>query len=65
MTIYKVVIERVSADWGRHERYEDVGYFSTREKAETVKQKYDNSHYMTVGKDNEIVEIEIDKEILT
>ena len=39
MKIYKVQQEKLSFDWGRFEGYVEIGYYTTKERAEQVKEE--------------------------
>jgi len=60
MKIYKVEIERLTADWGRHDGWDLIGYFANKAKAECVAaEKYNNRCVIDTGK-TRITEIEVD-----
>ena len=62
MKAYKVEIEKLSFEWGRHIGWEVIGYYANKEKAEKIaSDAYENRCKYVEGEVN-ISEIEIDIE---
>ena len=60
MKAYKVEIETLSSDWGRHTGWELLGYYTNKEKAERIaKEAYENRCKIDTG-ETRITEIKID-----
>ena len=63
MKIYRVEIEKLTADWGRFDGYILIGHYLNKEKAERVaNEKYNNRCPIVEGK-TRITEIEVDDEV--
>ncbi len=62
MKAYKVEIEKLTFDWGRHDGWRLLGYYANKEKAERIaKEAYENRDHIITGEPR-ITEIEIDTE---
>lgn len=62
MKAYKVEIEKLSADWGRFEGWELIGYYTNEKKANRIaKEKYEKRCTVIQG-NTRITPIEIDTE---
>ena len=62
MKAYKVEIERLTFDWGRHDGWRLLGYYTNKEKAERIaKEAYEKRDKIDTGK-TRITEIKIDTE---
>ena len=60
MKAYKVEIEKLTFDWGRHDGWRLLGYYTNKDKAErTAKEAYENRNHIDTGR-TRITEIEID-----
>lgn len=58
MRLYEVRVEKVSADWGRHEGYETIGFCVNENKANEVAKTFAEKHevnqwWMVYGKNAE------------
>lgn len=61
MKIYKVEIEELDYDWGRHEGWKLLGHYINKEKAEKVaKEAYENRCPIDTG-EARIIEIEVEE----
>lgn len=61
MKIYKVELETLTYDWGRHEGWELIGYYTNKEKAERIAEQYEENKGFLQG-EVRLEEIEVDTE---